>query len=90
MADEQKAPEADVAGKAGANGVAELVVTATRTAQPIQTVGASVTVLTQPAIEASQAISVVELLAQQPGVSFTRNGGTGETTSLNRPSTPWC
>lgn len=83
MADEQKAPEADVAGKAGANGVAELVVTATRTAQPIQTVGASVTVLTQPAIEASQAISVVELLAQQPGVSFTRNGGTGETTSLN-------
>ncbi len=83
MADEQKAPEADVAGKAGANGVAELVVTATRTAQPIEKVGASVTVITQPAIEASQATSVVELLAQQPGVSFTRNGGPGETTSIN-------
>jgi len=83
MADEQKAPEADVAGTVGANGVAELVVTATRTAQPIEKVGASVTVLTQAAIEASQAISVTELLAQTPGVSFTRNGGPGTTTSLN-------
>ncbi|MGH1556680.1 TonB-dependent receptor domain-containing protein [Caulobacter segnis] len=59
------------------------MVTATRTAQPIEKVGASVTVLTQPAIEASQAISVVELLAQAPGVSFTRNGGPGTSTSLN-------
>ena len=83
MADEQKAPEGDVAGKVGANGVAELVVTATRTATPIEKVGVSVTVLTQPAIEASQAISVTELLAQTPGVSFTRNGGPGTSTSLN-------
>lgn len=83
FADDQKAPEADVAGATGANGVAELVVTATRTAQPIEKVGASVTVLTQPAIEASQAISIVELLAQTPGVSFTRNGGPGTSTSLN-------
>ena len=45
FADDQKAPEADVAGATGANGVAELVVTATRTAQPIEKVGASVTVL---------------------------------------------
>ncbi len=83
LADDQKAPEADVAGSAGANGVAELVVTATRTAQPIEKVGASVTVLTQGAIEASQAVSVVELLAQQPSVNFVRNGGPGTTTSLN-------
>jgi len=83
MADDQQAPEADVAGKVGANGVAELVVTATRTATPIEKVGASVTVLTQPAIEASQAVTVTELLAQQPGVSYTRNGGPGTSTSLN-------
>lgn len=83
MAEDQKAPEADVAGATGANGVAEVVVTATRTAQPIEKVGASVTVLTQPAIEASQAISITELLAQAPGVSFTRNGGPGASTSLN-------
>ncbi|HWT51439.1 MAG TPA: TonB-dependent receptor, partial [Caulobacter sp.] len=83
MAEDQKAPEADVAGATGANGVAEVVVTATRTAQPIEKVGASVTILTQPAIEASQAISITELLAQAPGVSFTRNGGPGASTSLN-------
>jgi len=83
MADEQKAPEADVAGAAGANGVAELVVTATRTAQPIEKVGQSVTVLTASAIEASQATLVTELLSQTPGVSYTRNGGPGTSTSLN-------
>ena len=82
MADEQRAPEADVAAKAGANGVAELVVTATRTVQPIEKVGASVTVLTQPAIEASQAISVTELLAQTPSVAYARNGGPGTAASL--------
>ncbi len=83
LADEQKAPETDVAGAAGANAVAELVVTATRTAQPIDKVGASVTVLTAEKIQASQAISAVELLAQTPSVSFTRNGGPGTSTSLN-------
>jgi vitamin B12 transporter len=83
LADEQKAPETDVAGKAGANAVAELVVTATRSAQPIEKVGASVTVLTSETIKASQAISAVELLAQTPSVSFTRNGGPGTSTSLN-------
>lgn len=82
FADDQKAPEADVAGATGANGVAELVVTATRTAQPIEKVGASVTVLTQPVIEASQAISITELLAQTPSVTFARNGGVGNATSL--------
>ena len=82
-ADEQKAPDADVAGAVGANGVAELVVAATRTAQPIEKIGASVTVLTQATIDASQAISVPELLVQQPSVNFTRNGGPGASTSLN-------
>lgn len=82
FADDQKAPEADVAGATGANGVAELVVTATRTAQPIEKVGASVTVLTEPVIQASQAISVTELLAQTPSVTFARNGGVGSATSL--------
>lgn len=82
-AEEQKAPEADVAGAVGANGVAELVVVATRTAQPIEKIGASVSVLTQTIIEASQAISVSDLLAQQPSVNVTRNGGPGQSTSLN-------
>lgn len=83
LADEQKAPEADVAGRTGATAVAELVVTATRSPQPIEKVGASVTVLTTEAIVASQATSAVELLAQTPSVSFVRNGGPGTATSLN-------
>ncbi|WP_421737834.1 TonB-dependent receptor plug domain-containing protein [Caulobacter sp.] len=82
MADEQRAPEIDVAGRAGATAVAELVVTATRSPQPVEKVGASITVLTADAIKASQATSAVELLAQTPSVSFARNGGPGTATSL--------
>jgi len=81
--DAQEAPELDVAAKAGAAGVAEVVVTATRSAQPIEKIGQSVTVLTTQTIERSQAVTAVELLAQTPGVSFVRNGGPGTSTSLN-------
>ena len=81
--DAQEAPELDVAAKAGATGLSEVVVTANRSAQPIEKVGASVTVLTQAVIERSQATTAVELLAQTPGVNFTRNGGPGTSTSLN-------
>ena len=79
---DQQAAAPDVAGRAGATAVADVIVTANRSAQPIERVGASVTVLTQAAIEARQTPAVAELLAQTPGVSFTRNGGVGTTTSL--------
>ena len=79
---DQQAAAPDVAGRAGATAVEDVVVTANRSAQPIERVGASVTVLTQAAIEARQTPVVAELLAQTPGVSFTRNGGTGTSTSL--------
>ncbi|OYX93363.1 MAG: TonB-dependent receptor, partial [Caulobacter sp. 35-67-4] len=82
MAEEQRAPETDVAGRTGATALAELVVTATRTAQPIEKVGASITVLTSEAIKASQATTAVELLAQTPSISYSRNGGPGSATSL--------
>lgn len=79
---DQQAAAPDVAGRAGATALADVIVTANRSAQPIERVGASVTVLTQAAIEARQTPAVAELLAQTPGVSFTRNGGVGTTTSL--------
>jgi len=82
MAEEQKAPETDVAGTIGATALAELVVTATRSVQPIEKVGASITVLTAEAIKVSQATTAVELLAQTPSVTFARNGGPGSATSL--------
>ncbi len=80
---DQQAAAPDVAGRAGATAVADVIVTANRSAQPIERVGASVTVLTQAAIEARQTPAVAELLAQTPGVSFTRNGGVGTSTGVN-------
>lgn len=59
-----------------------IVVTANRMPMRLDQVGQSVTVLDQAAIEASQAINVVELLARTPGVQFARNGGPGTATSL--------
>ena len=75
----QQAPDPDVAAKP----VAELSVTATRTAQDAKRVGASVTVLNDAAIRASQATVVADLLATSPAVSFTRNGGPGTSTTVN-------
>jgi vitamin B12 transporter len=77
------AREPDVAGAAGANSVETLVVTATRSPVEADTVGTIVTVLDQRAIEAAQTPAVVELLATTPGVSFTRNGGPGTSTTVN-------
>lgn len=79
---DQQASAPDVAGRAGATAVEDVIVTANRSAQPIERVGASVAVLTQAAIEARQTDAVAELLAQTPGVSYSRNGGVGAANSL--------
>jgi vitamin B12 transporter len=63
-------------------GVAELVVTATRTPMRLDKIGSSVTVLGLADIRRSQLTGVTELLATTPGVSFSRNGGVGKTTSV--------
>jgi vitamin B12 transporter len=60
----------------------ELVVTATRSPQPIERVGQSITVITTEELKASQAVAVSDLLATTPGVSFSRNGGVGGATAL--------
>lgn len=62
--------------------VGELVVTANRSPQEIERIGQSITVLTSQEIKASQVIDVSTLLAQTAGVSFSRNGGVGGSTSL--------
>lgn len=80
MAD-QEAPNPDVAGF-GRRGQEEIVVTATRSPQRLDHIGNAVTLLDQKAIDASQAISLSELLVQTPGVTFSRNGGTGTSTSV--------
>ncbi|KQM87224.1 TonB-dependent receptor [Sphingomonas sp. Leaf23] len=66
-----------------ATGDDEIVVTANREARPVDTVGQAVTVLDIVTIEQRQAVVVSDLLRQTPGVTVTRNGGPGTTTSVN-------
>ncbi|KQM76185.1 TonB-dependent receptor [Sphingomonas sp. Leaf22] len=61
----------------------EIVVTANREARPVDTVGQAITVLDLTTIEQRQAVVVSDLLRQTPGVTVTRNGGIGTTTSVN-------
>lgn len=71
------APHVDSAADLGA-----VVVTATRTATALDKVGVSLSVLDLPRIERSQATGATDLLIQTPGVTFSRNGGAGKTTSI--------
>lgn len=66
-----------------AQGDDEIVVTANREARPVDTVGQAVTVLDLATIEQRQAVVVSDLLRQTPGVTVTRNGGIGTSTSVN-------
>jgi vitamin B12 transporter len=60
----------------------EIVVTATRSPQPQSRIGNSITVIDADAIRDSQQPAIADLLATVPGVSFARNGGVGELTSV--------
>jgi vitamin B12 transporter len=59
-----------------------IVVTANRTPQPIERVGQSVTVLDDAELSRRQTRTVADILRTVPGVSITRNGGIGATTSV--------
>ena len=77
-----QAPAPDEAGGAAASAVPQVVVTANRYPLGIDQVGQSVTILTAPQIRLDQETDVADILARTPGVTFSRNGGPGETTSL--------
>lgn len=72
----------DEAGASAANAVAQVVVTAHRAATPTSQVGQSFTVLTAKQIHDDQETSVSDIVSRTPGVSFDRNGGPGEATSI--------
>jgi vitamin B12 transporter len=59
-----------------------IVVTASRSEQPLSQTGRSITVIDQDRIERTQSVAVVDLLRNVPGVTFTRNGGIGTATSV--------
>ncbi|SFD17370.1 vitamin B12 transporter [Thiohalospira halophila DSM 15071] len=59
-----------------------VVVTATRTAETVDSTLAPVTVLTREDIEQSQAADLPELLANRTGIQISHNGGRGKSSSL--------
>ncbi|MES2483488.1 MAG: TonB-dependent receptor [Pseudomonadota bacterium] len=63
--------------------LAPVVVTATRTPQALADVVADITLIDRDAIERSGAINIADLLAREPGIAFTRNGGPGASTNLS-------
>ncbi len=60
----------------------QIVVTATRTANPVSEVLAPVEVIDRDAIERSQARSLPDLLRGRAGISISNQGGAGKLTSL--------
>lgn len=59
-----------------------IVVTASRSEQPLSQTGRSISVIDQDRIERTQSVAVVDLLRNLPGVTFARNGGIGTSTSV--------
>ncbi|PWB58533.1 MAG: TonB-dependent receptor [Nitrosomonadales bacterium] len=60
----------------------DVVVTATRSPQPIQNLVADVSVITAADIRAAGQSTLAEVLQAQPGVEISSNGGPGTTTSV--------
>jgi vitamin B12 transporter len=70
-------------GLAAAAGTPEtVVVTATRTPQPLDVTGTSMSVVTAEDIDAQQIDIVSDVLAQTPGLIVVRNGGPGQPTNI--------
>jgi vitamin B12 transporter len=73
---------AQAADQNDASALAPVIVTATRTAITADESLSSVTVITRADIERLQPLSVPDLLAGLPGMSFANSGGYGQQTSL--------
>lgn len=81
--DTQAYPNDTESDMGGGNGAADrIVVTALRTPVAASRVSSTVTVLDEPAIVALQPVAVTDALLRTPGISLSRNGGYGTTTSL--------
>ncbi|MEI9888826.1 MAG: TonB-dependent receptor [Rhizomicrobium sp.] len=59
-----------------------VVVTATRTPQPAAKTGTSISVITAEDLKTRQTVVLTDVLAQLPGLSVSRNGGVGQTTTV--------
>lgn len=73
---------ADETAHAVADDADSIIVTATRAPLTLDEIPSSVAVLDKAAIDRAQDIGVTELLLRTPGISVSRNGGYGTSTSL--------
>ncbi|MBO7411949.1 MAG: TonB-dependent receptor, partial [Ottowia sp.] len=78
----EAAPEVRADATSEAPSLPPTVVTATRVEQPLTDVLADVTLIDEEQIRNSGAVYIGDLLVRQPGLSMTRNGGPGQTTSM--------
>lgn len=62
--------------------LSEVVITATRTPQPLADLVADISILDRDTLEQSGATGVVDMLARLPGVEITRNGGVGNSANV--------
>jgi vitamin B12 transporter len=60
----------------------EIIVTVTRTEQRVSQIGQAISVITADMLRERQSAVVSDLLATTPGITFSRNGGVGTSTSL--------
>ncbi|HTT99600.1 MAG TPA: TonB-dependent receptor [Rhizomicrobium sp.] len=60
-----------------------VVVTATRTPQPIEKTGSSISVITAADLKVQQTDVLTDILAETPGLTVNRNGGVGQPTSIS-------
>lgn len=60
-----------------------VVVTATRTPQPLDVTGTSMSVITADDLLDQQTVVVTDILAETPGLTVNRNGGAGQTTTVS-------
>lgn len=65
-----------------------VVVTATRTPQPREVTGVSISIISAADLKARQIVSVGDALAQTPGLTIVRNGGTGQPTAIGMRGAP--
>ncbi|MFG0600997.1 TonB-dependent receptor domain-containing protein [Delftia sp. WSY_4] len=77
-----QAQQAQQAQRAQTSQLDTVVVTASRSEQPLRTVTADMTVIDAETIAHSGATGVADLLVQVPGVQINRNGGPGQVTSV--------
>ena len=77
-----------LAEESAAGATETIVISATRTDQPLALTGQSVSVVSAQELTDSQQLVVTDALAQTPGLSVVRNGGVGQTTSIGIRGAP--